>query len=242
MIKGLSLVIAEKKTGFALWRLNSITYLNDLKWTKPGHLTLKVYCYNLPFAVSTANQTTKKSRKNSKKVESLTNSSIYSSNFDKSLTYRPSVSFNDMKFLNNDFYNEFSDLSSLLSPADPNNPYVFAAIKFDSDFECSRFYDFYRLLFNNSKNDDLFNPNFKQSAITKKTNLFQIFYKKIAKNSISSPCAFHHINSLTLTEDDSRHKLESISDNQSIASSDDSTTIASNIDSSIIFNDSNKKL
>jgi hypothetical protein len=45
--KGLSLVIADKSTGFSLWKLNNITYVNDFKWTKPGHVTFKIFSNNL---------------------------------------------------------------------------------------------------------------------------------------------------------------------------------------------------
>ncbi len=239
-------MVSEKKTGFALWRINDITHLNDLKWTKPGHITLKVFANNLQFIESSTNQL-KSNRKNCKKFklsQSNTNSTINSSRIDdKILTFKPSMSFNNARYLNGDSFNECSDFNllknTITAPNDPNK-YVFAAVKFDNDFECSRFYDFYRLLFNNPKNHDLFNPNYSyKSASNVKNNLFQIFYKKIAKNSISSPCAFRHINSLSIQDEDA-HRLESISDSQSITS-DDSTTITSNNDSSIIFNFNNKK-
>lgn len=40
--KGLQLVFADKKTGFALWKSNPITYHNDFKWSRPGHITFKL--------------------------------------------------------------------------------------------------------------------------------------------------------------------------------------------------------
>ena len=216
-----------------------------MKWTKPGHITFKVFANNLQFVESSNNQTNsiKKNCKKFKLSQSNTNSTINSSKIDdKSLTFRPSISFNETRYLNNDSFNDCSDFNLLnntnASSNDSNKPYVFAAVKFDNDFECSRFYDFYRLLFNNPKNEDLFNPNYKVPSSVK-TSLFQIFYKKIAKNSISSPVQFRHINSLSIQDEDT-HRLESISDSQSITS-DDSTTITSNNDSSIVFNYNLKK-
>jgi hypothetical protein len=96
--------------------------------------------------------------------------------------------------------NENSDSSS--------SPYIFGALKFESDFECSRFFDFYRNLFVNSQNDDLFNPHFKQSKSSSSTtttttsSLMRFLCKKINKNCISSPCAFQHINSLSMVNEE----------------------------------------
>jgi hypothetical protein len=45
--KNLSIVMADKATGFALWQINSLNYLNDFKWTKPGHITFKIFSNNI---------------------------------------------------------------------------------------------------------------------------------------------------------------------------------------------------
>lgn len=228
--------MAEKKTGFALMKINGLTHLNDLKWTKPGHITFKVFANNLQFVESSTNQS-KLNRKSCKKVKLSQSNTKYTKFDEKNLSFRPSMSFNETRYLNSNCFNDFSDFNLLKntdsSANDQNRPYVFAAVKFENDFECSRFYDFYRLLFNNLKNEELFNPNYKVPS-NSKSKLFQIFYKKIAKNSISSPVQFRHVNSLSIQDEDT-HRLESISDSQSITS-EDSTTIISNNNSSILFN------
>ena len=244
-----------------------------MKWTKPGHVTFKVFSNNLSTNAdaSTNGQTNSKSKKIAKKFklsQSNTSSNMSttstkttaSSRIDpNSFSFRSSLSYNDMKYIN-DSFNEYTDFNQLAKHGDAlltdgTRPFVFAAIKFESDFECSRFYEFYRLLSNNGKNEDLFNPSYKATSQAKAPSLIQTIYKKIAKNSISSPCAFHHINSLSITgerdtndENDNdyddyirtniyreQHKLESISDSQSLSS--DATTLASQNDSSILFGD-----
>ena len=45
--KGLSLAIVDKKTAFASLTIANLSHLNDLKWAKPGHLTLKLYPHNV---------------------------------------------------------------------------------------------------------------------------------------------------------------------------------------------------
>lgn len=246
--KGLSLVMAEKKTGFALWRLDNITYSNDFKWTKPGHMSFKVFSNNLNFLEGVNSQMSHlKNKRSLKKNKSrpMSISNTVSSNLSAAAaaySFRSSISSNDMKFLDST-YNEYSDFNLLRSiklNGDNKNsqPYIFAALKFDNEFECSKFFEFYRILFSNSQNEDLFNPHYKP---TNKTSFIKCFLKKITKNSISSPCAFHHINSLTIVNEESNNNicnLQSISDSQSMKSE---TTITSHNNSSIITNSDSKK-
>ncbi|RMZ93114.1 hypothetical protein BpHYR1_022849, partial [Brachionus plicatilis] len=153
--KGLCLCMADKKTGFSLWKSGPITYVNDFKWTRPGVITFRIV------------------QESSKKEKNKTG---------------PRTS-------------------------------LFAAIRFDDELECSRFYDFYRGLFVDAANDDLFNPRFKPQ----KKSFANTIYKKISKNSISSPVAFNHVNSLSVVFEESLYNLNnssstSTSDTQSIVS------------------------
>lgn len=123
--------------------------------------------------------------------------------------------------------------------------HLFMALKFDDDFECSKFYDFFRVLFTDSQNDDLFNPHYKPSSTSssssssnsssnKQSSLIKVIYKKITKNSISSPVAFKIINSLSSVDEEALNNnsnnancLVLSPDTQSIHSSIDLGTTAS---------------
>lgn len=102
-------------------------------------------------------------------------------------------------------------------------PSLFAAIRFEDELECSRFYDFYRGLFVDAANDDLFNPRFK----VQKKSFANIIYKKINKNSISSPVAFNHVNSLSVVLEESLYNLNSSSLSSSSASNSETQSIVS---------------
>ncbi len=80
--------------------------------------------------------------------------------------------------------------------------FVFAAVRFASDFECSKFYDFYRSLIVDAQNDDLFNPGHVRSG-QKGSRLSGVakVLRKITKSSISSPVAFQHVNSLSVVDE-----------------------------------------
>jgi len=226
--KGLSLVIADQKTGFALWQLNNLTHINDLKWSKPGHLTFKVYQNNLnekldhSSGASMAQSYSFDSSKIDEKKHSLKSRRFSFSN----RSFRSSFSTNELgKFLQSQF-------SSSLSNENSNNEaFSFAAIKFHSEFECARFYDFYRNLSMNSQHDDLFNPHYVQSRqqmqqqnekLKCKPNIIKSLCKKINKHSISSPCAFHHINSLSVVDEESNF-LHTISDSHSLDGSSENS-------------------
>lgn len=112
------------------------------------------------------------------------------------------------------------DRSSGKDHRSPNSSsHLFMALKFDDEFECSKFYDFYRVLFTDAHNDDLFNPHYKPSSSSSSkfgsnnngsksdrknssSNLIKVIYKKITKNSISSPVAFKVINSLSSVDEE----------------------------------------
>lgn len=176
-------MIADKKTGFANLRLNNISHDNDLKWTKPGHLTLKVYSRNLSECTSGNEKSTTALKKSSRnRVKESKNPDNYVNTRRNSLT--------------NQNFNAYSELMNKLSLGCDKEKFIFAAIRFNNEFECSKFYDFYRNLFVDSQNDDLFNPN--HSRTPNKLNMMKIFLKKITKSSISSPVAFQHVNSLSM--------------------------------------------
>ena len=175
------MVIADKKTGFANLRLNNISHDNDLKWTKPGHLTLKVYPKNLSECTGNEKSPLKKSTRNRSSKESK-NSANFVNTRRNSLT--------------NQNFNAYSELMNKLSLGCDKEKFIFAAIRFGNEFECSKFYDFYRNLFVDSQNDDLFNPHYSRTP--NKINMMKIFLKKITKSSISSPVAFQHVNSLSM--------------------------------------------
>jgi hypothetical protein len=225
--KGLSLVIADQKSGFALWQLNNLTHINDLKWSKPGHLTFKVYQNNLNEKLdqSSGSCLPQSFSFDSKKIDEKKNS-LRSKRFSlSSRSFRSSFSTNELgKFLQSQF-------SSSLASETSSKPYLFAAIKFHSEFECARFYDFYRNLSMNSQHDDLFNPHFLQNRqqthqqsdkLKSKPNIIKTLCKKISKHSISSPCAFHHINSLSIVDEESNF-LHTISDSQSLDESSENS-------------------
>jgi hypothetical protein len=197
--KSLSLVMADKKTGFALWKLNNLTYLNDLKWTKPGHLTFKIFANNLcdPQLLGLTSLGPPDSSNTNSLGVGVKLKSKFSIKKSNSLSYKQQP-----------FSIRPSNTMSRISESGSSSEFVFGALKFDSEFECSKFYDYYRSLFVDVKNDDLFNPNFnwnaKQTSGSKSSkekssaNIVKILYRKITKNSISSPCAFHHINGLSI--------------------------------------------
>jgi hypothetical protein len=211
--KELTLVLADKKTGFALWKLNNMNYKNDFKWTKPGHLTFKIFASNI------ANPELFGLIKPSISCESssmLINENVNGTKLKRrfSLKKSSSLSYEQQQSLNIKSSNTMSNLND-------KNEYIFGAIKFDNDFECSKFYDYYRTLLVDRKNDDLFNPNFnfvnksatisgsnslsfmKSKEKSSSNNIVKILYKKITKNSISSPCAFTHVNGLTVLSEES---------------------------------------
>ena len=157
--KGLYLCMADKKTGFSLWKSSWITFLNDFKWTRPGVITFRIV---------------QEPRKKDKDKTS-------------------------------------------------SRPCLFAAIRFEDELECSKFYDFYRGLFVDSANDDLFNPRFKPQ----KKSFASTIYKKISKNSISSPVAFNHVNSLSVVQEESIYNLNNTSASSSSASTSETQSIVS---------------
>lgn len=190
-------MIADKSTGFASIRLNQISHINDLKWTKPGHLTLKIYPKNLG-EHTFSSQDIKTTLSSKKQKQSRIKQSITSDELVR----------NCHSTLNQSF-NTYSDLMTKLElnkgdSSDREEKFVFAALRFSSEFECSKFYDFYRNLFVDSQNDDLFNPHYskQQQVIQKgKLNMMKVFLKKITKSSISSPVAFQHVNSLSMANE-----------------------------------------
>ncbi|CAF1004187.1 unnamed protein product [Brachionus calyciflorus] len=170
--KGLYFCIADKKTGFSLWKSNSLTYVNDFKWTRPGLITFK----------------------------------IVQDNFKKDKHMRVN--------------------KGLMKPA-----YTFAAIRFDDELECSKFYDFYRSLYVDSTNDDLFNPHYK--PLKKASSFCNTIYKRITKNSISSPVAFNHVNSLSIVFEENTfcNNLNNTSSLSSTSSPSSSSSSASDTQS-----------
>lgn len=190
-------MIADKSTGFASIRLNQISHINDLKWTKPGHLTLKIYPKNL--GEHTFNSQDIKANLSRKKQKQ--------SRIKQSITSDELVR-NCHSTLNQSF-NTYSDLMTKLElnkgdTSDREEKFVFAALRFSSEFECSKFYDFYRNLYVDSQNDELFNPHYskQQQVMPKgKLNMMKVFLKKITKSSISSPVAFQHVNSLSMANE-----------------------------------------
>ena len=175
-------MIADKQSGFASLRLNQMCHLNDLKWTKPGHLTLKIYAKNL--SEHSRQTEPPKSKHPSSRIQ-------HSSTADELLSLRNCHSHLDQSF------SAHSDLSAKLEPRKGQAPdkFVFAALQFSSEFECSKFYDFYRALLVDSQNDDLFNPHCSRPQ--GKMAVMKVFLKKITKSSISGPVAFRHVNSLS---------------------------------------------
>lgn len=190
-------MIADKSTGFASIRLNQISHINDLKWTKPGHLTLKIYPKNL--GEHTFNSQDIKANLSRKKQKQ--------SRIKQSITSDELVR-NCHSTLNQSF-NTYSDLMTKLElnkgdTSDREEKFVFAALRFSSEFECSKFYDFYRNLYVDSQHDELFNPHYskQQQVMPKgKLNMMKVFLKKITKSSISSPVAFQHVNSLSMANE-----------------------------------------
>ncbi len=160
--KGLSLVFADPRTAFSNLTITNLSHRNDLKWTKPGHLTLKIFPHNVPSKCQTR--------------QSRTFDSVYAN---------------------------YTGLEAKLALLDNTTGFVFAALRFTSDFECSKFYDFYRELIVDAQNDELFNPNYVKSG-QKSSRLSGVakVFRKIIKSSISSPVAFQHINSLSMVDED----------------------------------------
>lgn len=204
--KGLSLVIADKKTGFAMWALNNITFLSDVKWSKPGHITFKINANSKPNGQtgSSVGNSSKALKKKSSfrpmaKFRPLTSSltaANLASTADSFSTMPTSVSAANLPYSQNGKMDKDNKTSQSL----------FMALRFYDEFECSKFYDFYRVLFVDSNNDDLFNPHYKPSS---KTSIIKIFYKKITKNSISSPVAFNHVNSLSIVDEEKLNRSSS---------------------------------
>ena len=231
--------MGDKRTGLANWKLNNITHLNDFKWTKPGHITFKIFANNLlPCQDSQPASKSTLKRKSGNHTRPLSNSSTFNE-FRMSMSHSSTTE----SILNNSF-NVISELEMLTSLSKSKDGFIFAALRFENDFECSKFFDFYRNLFVDSKNDDLFNPHYKPS--TEKTSSIRVCLKKITKSSISSPCAFHHINSLSVVEENefsssssSSVPLNSSSDTQSLSS--EMTPNSLNNSSIIANNYSNKK-
>ena len=247
--KELTLVLADKKTGFAVWKLNNMNYKNDFKWTKPGHLTFKIFASNIanPELFGLINPSI--SVESSKVNENMNGTKLkrrFSLRKSNSLTYQQQQSLNSIKSSNT--------MSSLNDKSD----YIFGALKFENEFECSKFYDYYRTLLVDSKNDDLFNPNFnyvnksatisgnssisfmKSKEKNSTNNIVKILYKKITKNSISSPCAFTHVNGLTVLNEEAflntanLKNLNNINMNMNMM---DSQSIMMNDSSSILTTD-----
>ena len=190
------MVIADKNTGFANFRLNNITHLNDLKWTKPGHLTFKIFPQNLnDFYESSGLTVSNKITKKKKKYCSRLTESSTSDDIQQLVAGLCKADLEYSTRIGNSF-GSYSELLSNFAHGQTKEEYIFAAIRFNSEFECSKFFDFYRNLFVDSQNDDLFNPHFHKG--TSKISMMRVFLKKITKNSISSPVAFHHINSLSM--------------------------------------------
>jgi hypothetical protein len=197
--KSLGLLLVEKRSGFAAWNLGQITYANDFKWSKPGHITFRVMDANDGRSSDPKKSSSKKNQKRT----------------DENLSVDESGSSNS------------------------GGSFQFGVLKFEDDFECAKFYDFYRDLFADSHNDDLFNPHYKpsvsgqstrnksssqvmsgsvsssalcasgaantgaSSVSSSATNMIKCLYKKITKSAISSPVAFNHVNSLpVLGEED----------------------------------------
>jgi hypothetical protein len=164
--KGLTFIIADRVTGFALRRIDSVNYLNDIKWTRKNVITFRVD--------NKIDESQKRNNKNKLNKQST-------NNLDNQLSEK----------------------------------YLYA-LEFKNEFECSRFYDYYRSIAFDVKNRDLFDINYKPK---RKDNIIRIFCRRITKDAISSPCAFQHINSipnlLILIREDSR-------------SIDETTTISSN--------------
>jgi len=222
-------VIADKKTGFALWKLNHITYSNDLKWTKPGHITLKLSKSNLGEAGMDAGlpKTLHQSPCLKKR-----------SSFRQLAKLRPLTGSFTSSNLSSAADSSLTESSSSKDPKSSSSSQLFMALKFDDEFECSKFYDFYRVLFTDAHNDDLFNPHYKpsSSSASKQSSLIKVIYKKITKNSISSPVAFKVINSLSSVDEEAMNSngtphclLSSSSDTHSIHSSADLTTPSSSM-------------
>lgn len=184
-------MIADKKTGFASLRLNRLSHLNDLKWTKPGHLTLKIYPQNLSEHLINNPLLNPISGKQ-KRVKTSSTTEDFSGTLRRTAMY-PNT---NQTFSN---YSELTAKMAEINKSQSGEGFIFAAIRFNNDFECSKFYDFYRNLFVDSQNDDLFNPHYAaQRPAVGKMNMMKVFLKKITKNSISSPVAFQHVNSLSM--------------------------------------------
>jgi hypothetical protein len=208
--------------------------VNDIKWSKPGHITLKVNPKNLNGACSSAVVTATNPTGSTKLKKK--------SSFRQIAKFRTFTSTSVPSNVGIEAASGEMHRSSSMSGRDKeaassggNSCSLFIALKFYDEFECSKFYDHYRVLFVDSHNDDLFNPHFKASA---KPNLIKIFYKKITKNSISSPVAFNHVNSLSIVHEETTVGLggsmvAATANNASSSSSSSSSTSSSCDDQSI---------
>lgn len=224
--KGLSLFLADKHSGFALWTLSQITFVNEFKWSKPCHITFRIH--NLP-----------------SKIDKKKNAG-------SGLTRRGSK---------RGMMDNSADFNYQSKEASAASGFQFGVLKFDDEFECAKFYDFYRNLFTDSQNDDLFNPHFKSSDsshnmpssfsssalstttatnsggnASNKFNTIKCLYKKITKAAISSPVAFKHINSVPMLGEseyatshyNSRH-FQSSEEDDLIKQFSDATSISSDL-------------
>jgi hypothetical protein len=212
--KCLTLFLSDRRAGFSQWNLAQITYLNDLKWSKPGHITFKII-----------------NKKENGIKENSVNSNIKNKKSKKALP-------KDQELENECGEGSSGNVSDGLIE--------FGVLKFDSEFECAKFYDFYRALFTDAAHDDLFNPHFnlnnslrrknnsiilskmtnsmsESSSLTNRksdstsssktsniknnnnqSSLIKCLYKKITKSAISNPVAFNHINSLSMVCEEDR--------------------------------------
>lgn len=165
--KSLVFVLADRLTGFALRKIDSVTFLNDFKWAKKNLLTFRVIDEFDDYL----------NVNNNGDIKSLDRKKLHST--------KSSMSLKSVGKLKSESTNN-------------NNNQNLYALEFKNDFECSRFYDYFRTIAYDVKNQDLFDVNYKP----KKRERIRIFCRRITKAAISQPCAFQHVNSvpnLTLT-------------------------------------------